>query len=128
MLHDKEKRKAACDSFGMGTMGFSPLCQGFLTGKYRNGIPQDSRIAKSDSIDYQKTKNFYPQNKERIDAFLRICDKYQADYVAVALQWCLRNGICPVFGSSKISQVEKNVNALSVHVPEEVWMKLSEIE
>lgn len=126
--HVKNGYKAVCDSYGMGTMGFSPLCQGFLTGKYRKGIPQDSRIAKSDAIDYQKTKNFYPQNKERIDAFLRICDEYQADYVAVALQWCLRNGICPVFGSSKISQVEKNVNALSVHVPEEVWMKLSEIE
>lgn len=126
--HIKNGYKAACDSFGMGTMGFSPLCQGFLTGKYRNGIPQDSRIAKSDSIDYQKTKNFYPQNKERIDAFLRICDKYQADYVAVALQWCLRNGICPVFGSSKISQVEKNVTALSVQIPEKVWIELSAIK
>lgn len=126
--HVKSGYKDTCSKYGMGTMGFSPLCQGFLTGKYRNNIPSDSRIAKSDAIDYQKTKNFYPQNKERIDSFLRICDKYGANYVAVAFQWCLKNGIFPVFGSSKISQLEDNVNSLNIEVPDEVWPELSAIE
>lgn len=126
--HVKSGYKNKCSLYGMGTMGFSPLCQGILTGKYRNDIPSDSRIAKSDSINYQKTKNFYPQNKNRIDAFFEVCDKYGADYIAVALQWCLKNDICPVFGSSKISQIEKNVNALSVKLPIDIWTALSEIE
>ncbi|MBO4489573.1 MAG: aldo/keto reductase [Bacteroidales bacterium] len=126
--HVKSGYKDTCTKYGMGTMGFSPLCQGYLTGKYKNDIPSDSRIAKSDAIDYQKTKNFYPQNKDRIDGFLRICDKYNADYVAAALQWCLRHDICPVFGSSKISQIEKNVNALNETIPDELWAELSEIE
>ena len=126
--HVKSGYKNTCSQYGMGTMGFSPLCQGYLTGKYKNNIPSDSRIAKSDAIDYQKTKNFYPQNKNRIDSFLSICDKYNADYVAVAIQWCLRNDICPVFGSSKIEQIEKNVNALYIKVPDEIWAELSEVE
>ena len=120
--------KAFCDQNGMGTMGFSPLCQGYLTGKYRNSVPNDSRIAKSEQINYDKTKNFYVQNKERIDSFLAICDELKVDYVAAALQWCLRQSIYPVFGSSKISQLEANVNAIEQELPEELWIKLSEIK
>lgn len=118
--------KAFCDDNGMGTMGFSPLCQGYLTGKYRNGVPADSRIAKSEQINYDKTKNFYAQNKERIDSFLAICDEMKVDYVATALQWCIRQKIYPVFGSSKVSQLEANVKAIEQTLPEELWTKLSE--
>lgn len=120
--------KAFCDEQGMGTMGFSPLCQGYLTGKYRNGVPSDSRIAKSKQISYDKTKNFYVQNKERIDSFLAICDEFNADYVAVALQWCIRQKIYPVFGSSKICQLEANVAALNTELPDGIWAKLEIIE
>ena len=120
--------KVFCDEHGMGTMGFSPLCQGYLTGKYRNGIPADSRIAKSEQINYDKTKNFYVQNKERIDSFLAICDEYNVDYVAGALQWCLRQKIYPVFGSSKVSQLEANVKALETIIPDAFWTKLETIK
>ena len=120
--------KAFCDENGMGTMGFSPLCQGYLTGKYRNGVPSDSRIAKSEQINYDKTKNFYAQNKERIDSFLAICDEMQVDYVAAALQWCIRQQIYPVFGSSKVSQLEANVKAIEQILPEELWTKLNEVK
>lgn len=120
--------KAFCDEHGMGTMGFSPLCQGYLTGKYRNGVPEGSRIAKSEQINYDKTKNFYAQNKERIDSFLDICDELKVDYVAAALQWCIRQQIYPVFGSSKVSQLEANVKAIEQELPEELWTKLGEIK
>ena len=120
--------KAFCDENGMGTMGFSPLCQGYLTGKYRNGVPVDSRIAKSEQINYDKTKNFYAQNKERIDSFLAICEDMKVDYVAAALQWCIRQQIYPVFGSSKVSQLEANVKAIEQTLPEELWTKLSVIK
>lgn len=116
--------KAFCDNNGIGTMCFSPLCQGYLTGKYRNGIPEDSRIAKSGIINYTKTANFYNQNKEKIDYFLSVCDKYSVDYVAAALQWCIRQNIIPVFGSSKVSQLISNVNALDVDIPKQFWNEL----
>ena len=120
--------KAFCDQQGLGTMGFSPLCQGYLTGKYRQGIPADSRIAKSDRINYDKTRNFYDQNKERIDAFLSVCDEFGVDYVAAALQWCLRQRIYPVFGSSKVSQLEANVKALEATIPEAFWARLQTVK
>lgn len=117
--------KLYCDKKGIGTMGFSPLCQGYLTGKYKNGVPGDSRIAKKDKINYSKTENFYAQNQDRIDFFLNTCDKYKVSYVSAALQWCIRQKIYPVFGASKVEQIQKNVLALSEKIPEDFWKKLS---
>lgn len=116
--------KDFCESKGIGTLGFSPLCQGYLTGKYKNGIPIDSRIDKSDKINYNKTSNFYIQNKQRIDFFLDICDKYNVNQIAVALQWCVRRKIYPVFGASNKNQIIENVSALELKLPEELWMEL----
>lgn len=113
-----------CHDEGMGTLCFSPLCQGFLTGKYKNGIPDDSRIAKADKLKYNKTINFYNQNKENIDHFLSITEKYNVDPVAAALQWCIRKQIYPVFGASKVSQLEHNIKSIENKIPEEFWGEL----
>jgi len=114
-----------CHEHGMGTLGFSPLCQGFLTGKYKNGVPQDSRIAKSSKLKYDKTINFYNQNKKRIDYFLTACEQYQVNYTAAALQWCIQKKIYPVFGASKIEQLVENVHSLEIKISEEFWNNLT---
>lgn len=124
---EKNGVKEFCDRNGIGTLGFSPLCQGFLTGKYKNSVPEDSRIAKSDKLDYHKTINFYTQNKQSIDYFLCICEKNQVEPVAVALQWCLRRRIYPVLGASKSEQLEKNIKCLEQKIPENVWEALEGI-
>lgn len=101
-----------CKSNNLGLFGYSPLCQGFLTGKYQNGIPENSRIAKSDQLNYNKTKNFYEQYKERIDHFLKICKKFDVNSTHVALLYSLRQGILPILGSSKPEQLVKNIDGL----------------
>ena len=116
--------KDFCQNKGIGTICFSPLCQGYLTGKYLNSIPKNSRIAKAELLNYNKTQNFYVQNKERIDFFLNVCKKYETDPSAVALQWCFRQKIYPVFGASTKKQIEDNVAAATVRIPEELWMEL----
>lgn len=116
--------KFFCDENGIGTMGFSPLCQGYLTGKYKNGIPLDSRIAKKEIINYSKTENFYTQYKGRIDFFLDTCEKYQVNPSSAALQWCIRQKIYPVFGASKVEQIKKNIRSISEEIPEIFWQEL----
>ena len=116
--------KDYCDSIGIGTMGFSPLCQGFLTGKYKNGIPDNSRIAKSSKINYDKTINFYKQNKKRIDHYIRIIDKYNISGAGLALTWCLNKKIYPVVGASTPEQLKKNLNDLNQELPESIWKEL----
>ena len=41
------------DEEGIGSIVFSPLAQGMLTGKYLNGIPEDSRAAQDKSLNRQ---------------------------------------------------------------------------
>ena len=116
--------KEFCDSHGMGTIGFSPLCQGYLTGKYKSGVPSSSRIAKQDSINYHKTSNFYSQYGERIDYFLETCEKFNCSPTATALLWCLRKKVFPVFGASSLVQLEENVLGLSKNIPDACWESL----
>jgi len=116
--------KDFCNENGVGTMGFSPLCQGYLTGKYRHGVPSESRIAKSNEINYHKTVNFYQQNKERIDHFLDVAEKYHLSGTALALQWCLRKNIYPVVGASSPEQLESNVKAMTIYIPDSIWDEL----
>lgn len=119
--------KAFCERNGVGMMGFSPLAQGLLTGKYENGIPQNSRIAKSDKINYSKTINIYDQNKSAIDCFVRLCHKYEVKGSHAAIQWCIRNKVFPVLGTSNPQQLEENTEGLNVKIPNQFWDELSNI-
>lgn len=116
-----------CKRNGVGMMGFSPLCQGLLTGKYRNGIPADSRIAKSKQLNYNKTANFYEQNKERIDKYLDLCDQYGLKPAHVAIQWSIRQGIYPVLGASRPEQLADTLAGLDETITEEVWSEFESI-
>ncbi len=109
---EKNGVKDFCEKNDVGMFGYSPLCQGFLTGKYRNGIPDDSRISKSKKISYDKTKNFYRQYRERIDYFLNISDKYEIPGNHLALLWSLYQGIVPIVGASSTEQLKKNLLGL----------------
>lgn len=120
--------KDFCNNNGVGMLGFSPLCQGLLTGKYRNGvIPEDSRVAKKDQLNYDKTMNFYVQNKARIDRFLELCDEYEVRPVDVAIQYGIRKNIYPVLGASKPSQLEDTLCGLENEIPEELFEVLENV-
>lgn len=119
--------KDFCERKGVGMMGFAPLAQGLLTGKYEFGVPQDSRIAKSDKINYSKTINIYNQNKDRIDGFVSLCHKYELKGSQAALQWCIKNKIFPVLGTSNPQQLEENTESLKVEIPSEFWDELANV-
>lgn len=113
--------KAFCNANGIGMLGFSPLCQGILTGKYRNNIPNDSRIAKKEILNYDKTWNFYLQNHQRIDKYFEICARHSLRPVDVAIQWNIRKGIFPVLGASKPEQLLDTLSSIDKNIPDEVW-------
>lgn len=113
--------KEFCERNHVGMLGFSPLCQGLLTGKYRQGIPAESRAAKSEQIHYDKTMNFYAQNKDRIDKYLEICNTYGLNPAGTAVKWSVRKGIYPVLGASKPSQLEETLCYLNEEIQEEIW-------
>ena len=113
--------KEFCSTYGVGMMGFSPLCQGILTGKYRNGIPADSRIAKKKQIDYDNTENFYLQNKNRIDRYMAECDKLGLRPIDIAIKWPIHKKIYPVLGASQPGQLTDTLSHLDEKLPDNIW-------
>ena len=76
MLNRKRIEKdyrALFEKYGYGTTVWSPLAQGFLTGKYNEGvIPEDSRLKKWDPFwsAYIEYAYFSGQKKEKL---IKIC-------------------------------------------------------
>lgn len=118
--------KRFCEHHGIGIMSFSPLAQGLLTGKYKDGnIPKDSRMAKSHMIGYDKTLNIYNQNKNRIDMFIGLANKYSIDPALLALRWVIDNGALPVIGASRPEQLDFNSRALDLKISNDLLKELN---
>lgn len=119
--------KDFCEKNNIGMLGFSPLCQGLLTGKYRNGIPKGSRVDKSKALNYDKTLNFYEQCKDKIDGFLDVCEKFKICPSHAAIQWGIRKNIYPVLGASSPDQLMETVSGLNIDIPKEMWAELEQL-
>lgn len=120
--------KNFCKEKGIGIMCFSPLAQGLLTGKYSGGkIPEDSRISKAALIGYNKTFNIYNQNKDRIDSFISIADKYSINPSLLGLKWLIDKDALPIIGASKPQQLEFNSKAVDLNISEELLKELNSI-
>lgn len=100
------------DKEGMGSISFCPLAQGLLTNKYINGIPADSRAAKSSPF---LTKDGITAEKiEKIVSLNAIAKNRGQSLAQMAVAWNLRGGrlTTVLLGASKPSQIIENVAAL----------------
>jgi voltage-dependent potassium channel beta subunit len=104
---------------GLGTTIFSPLDSGILTGKYNEGIPDDSR-ADLKQHSWLKERIESPEGQQMIEKVRRltaeVAEPLGCSMAQLALAWCLKNpNVSSVItGASKGSQVEENMKALEV--------------
>ncbi|WP_054723018.1 aldo/keto reductase [Lacticaseibacillus nasuensis] len=95
-----------------GAIVFSPLAQGLLTGRYLNGIPADSRAARSDSpfLNAAAVEKQLP----KIKALNAIAQNRNQTLAEMALAWNLRQPVVAsvLIGASRISQIDDNIKAL----------------
>ena len=107
--HNGLKESAA--SLGKGIIAFSPLAQGMLTGRYLQGIPQDSRI-RTDGR-FLKEAALTPQRLEQIRQLNNLAIARGQSLAAMALAWVLRDGSVTsvLMGASKPQQILENVKA-----------------
>ena len=91
-------------AFGLGTVGWSPLGGGLLTGKYRRGeegrASTFKRLIHSES-DATKTAV--------VDAVLAIADEAGVSPTVVALGWVLTRGVLPILGPRTADQLRDNL-------------------
>jgi L-glyceraldehyde 3-phosphate reductase len=96
---------------GIGCIVFTPLAQGMLTDRYLDGIPDDSRAARDDSLDRGWLSE---ENLERIRALNAIASNRGQSLAQLALAWTLRDPrvTSTLVGASSVGQLEQNVAAL----------------
>lgn len=93
------------DGLGVGSIVFSPLAQGMLTGKYLGGIPDDSRAAKGKSL---RQSFLSDETLANIRALNGIAEKRGQTLAQMAIAWVLRGNrvTSALIGASRVSQVE----------------------
>lgn len=98
---------------GIGCIAFSPLAQGILTGKYLNGIPEDSRIGKHKSP-FLHESDLNEEKLARVRALNEVAVRRGQSLTQMALAWILRDGkvTSVLIGASKPEQILENIKAL----------------
>jgi voltage-dependent potassium channel beta subunit len=99
---------------GYGTTIWSPLASGLLTGKYNEGVPQDSRAALKGYEWLQR--GITPERIATVRNLQPIADELGCSLAQLALAWCLKNpNVSTVItGASRASQVGENMKALDI--------------
>lgn len=107
-----EKAIHTADEVGMGSIAFSPLAQGLLTGKYLKEIPKDSRVM-NNSVHLTKDA-IKKEEKEIIYQLDQMAKERGQSLAQMALAWTLRDKKVTslILGASRLSQIKDNVQSL----------------
>ncbi|MGV8855186.1 MAG: potassium channel beta subunit family protein [Devosia sp.] len=104
------------DLMGLGTTIWSPLASGALTGKYNDGIPEDSRF---NLPGYEWLKEAWSSDagKAKLEQVRQLATLAKAIGLPIhhlALLWCLNNPHVStvILGASRKSQLADNLSAL----------------
>jgi voltage-dependent potassium channel beta subunit len=111
----EEEFEPLYDDVGLGLTTWSPLASGLLTGKYREGVPADSRGA----IPRMKFLLDDLTDKKKNDAVGKldaVAKELGCTLAQLAIAWCAKNpNVSTVItGASRVSQVEENLKAADV--------------
>lgn len=103
--------KDTLPELGIGSIAFTPLAQGLLTGKYLAGVPEDSRAAADKSLNPDLLSEETLENLRNLD---RIAKQRGQTLAQMAIAWALRDrGITSaLIGASRPDQIVDCVDAL----------------
>ena len=116
MLHrDRVEKEYArlYQDIGLGTTIWSPLSSGLLTGKYVNGIPDNSR-ANLKGYEWLRPRLTNQAQLDMVRQLLPVAADLGITLAQLALAWCLKNpNVSTVItGASRVDQVRENMKAL----------------
>ncbi|NDJ56345.1 L-glyceraldehyde 3-phosphate reductase [Enterobacteriaceae bacterium 4M9] len=104
------------EEHGAGCIAFTPLAQGLLTGKYLQGIPQGSRMAREGNKVRGLNENMLtPANLQSLRLLNEMAQRRGQSMAQMALSWLLKDErvTSVLIGASRPEQLEENVQALA---------------
>lgn len=118
---------------GLGTTIWSPLASGILTGKYQDGIPDDSRM-NLPGYEWLKNRLSTPEGQEQIrqvGELGTLAKEIGVPLAQLAILWCLKNPNVStvILGASRLGQLEDNIAALKHRdkITEDVMLRIDAI-
>jgi len=118
----------ACQALGLGVLAWSPLGRGVLTGKYRYGVPADSRAA-APHFDRFVAPYLDPRCGGIVESVATAADGLGAAPLAVALAWVRdRPGVAAVIlGARTAGQLVGALASERVDLPAEIRLALDDV-
>jgi aryl-alcohol dehydrogenase-like predicted oxidoreductase len=115
-------------ALGLGVLPWSPLGRGVLTGKYRTGVPADSRAA---SPHFAAFIERYLDDRSRsiVDALHTAAEGLDAAPVEVALAW-VRDApgvTAPIVGARTAAQLRGSLTSERLTLPSEIRSALDDV-
>ncbi|HEY0295085.1 MAG TPA: aldo/keto reductase [Bordetella sp.] len=96
-------------AFGLGTVGWSPLGGGLLTGKYRKG--ETGRKEGLGAVIHDESSD---TKTAAVDAVLAVAQALDVSPGQVAIAWVLSKGVLPILGPRTPAQLADNLAAAQV--------------
>ena len=95
-----------------GLVVFSPLQQGLLTGRYLNGIPKDSRMARNQSL---KQSVLTPELAAALQGLDSLARKRGQTLAQMSLSWLMHDPrvTSVIVGASSVAQLQDNLQAMA---------------
>ncbi len=116
--------------YGYGSTTWSPLASGLLSGKYNEGIPQNSR-ANLKGYDWLKERLTDPQRLEKVRSLDPIASELGCSVAQLSIAWLLKNpNVSTVItGASRVEQVRENMKAADIapKITAEMMAKIDDI-
>ncbi|MDZ7677651.1 MAG: aldo/keto reductase [Acidimicrobiales bacterium] len=103
------------DDIGLGLTTWSPLASGLLTGKYADGVPEDSR-ASLPGYEWLRDLVTDPERNARVRELRSVAERLDCSLSQLAIAWCAANpNVSTVItGASSPDQVTENMGAKRV--------------
>ena len=118
------------DDMQLGLTTWSPLASGLLTGKYRDGIPKDSRGAMED-LGFLRAGLTDEKKNAAVGQLSAIAKELGGNVAQLAIAWVNKNPRVStvILGASKLSQLQDNLGALELtpKLTPEVVARIDEI-
>jgi aryl-alcohol dehydrogenase-like predicted oxidoreductase len=109
---------------GIGTVAYSPLGRGFLTGRFQS--PADFQDGDFRSINPRFAQEAFDANMKIVDVVKEVAAATGATPAQVALAWVHSRGddVVPIPGTRRAARLEENVGALDVTLSDEDLARL----
>jgi len=127
LVYREEEREMMplCKDQNIGTIPFSPLARGFLSGKYKRGDSPNTARSRSDQL--LPERFFKPEDFDVTERAQEIAKEKGVSSSQIALAWLLHKGVtAPIIGATRIQHIEEAVSSVELKLSKDDMKRLEE--